>query len=185
MKLRRGFKTETESISREVRSLLDLGSIDPLDPWELANELCIPIMELSTLKKEIPDDVNHFFNVEQNAFSAVTIFEGKKRMIVHNDSHSEPRQVSNITHELAHALLLHPPTPPLNDTGCRNYNQAVEEEANWLAGTLLIPAEAALNIVIKQISIVAAAFEYGVSKEMVTYRLNVTGARKRVGRMHA
>lgn len=182
MKLRRGFKTEAESIAREIREELGLTSIERLDPWLLAEHLAIPIVPLSTLAHVVPDAVRHFQLSGRGAFSALTVFEGTKRMIVHNDAHSEERQASNLGHELAHALLLHPPTPPLNEHGCRNWDQEIENEANWLAGALLVPEEAALFIARNGWSVTTAAKEYGVSKAMIRFRLNVTGAQCRIQR---
>jgi Zn-dependent peptidase ImmA (M78 family) len=58
----------------------------------------------------------------------------------------------------------------------------VEDEANWLAGALLIPEDATLVIARRGISLSDAAAHFGVSEKMVEYRLNVTGARLRVAR---
>lgn len=182
MALRRGFKTEAEMIARDVRQELALGSTDPLDPWILAEHLCLPVLPLSALLSQVPEAVGHFQRVEPDAFSAVTVFEGNRRLIVHNDSHSRPRQVSNLTHEIAHALLHHPPSPPLSDHDCRDFNVELEEEANWLAGTLLVPEEAALRVVSTRLRVREAAIEYGVSTQMMQFRINVTGARVRVAR---
>ena len=55
-----------------------------------------------------------------------------------------------------------------------------EEEANWLAGVLLISEDAALAIVRNGLSFEAAASQYGVSTPMVRFRVNMTGARRRV-----
>ena len=107
-------------------------------------------------------------------------FNGPKRTIVHNDTHSRPRQVSNVTHEISHGLLLHPPTPPLDADGLTDGDRAMEEEATWLAGILLISEPSALLIARKGWSLDAAARVYGVSAAMVRFRVNVTGARRRV-----
>jgi hypothetical protein len=52
---------------------------------------------------------------------------GTERTIVHNDSHTDGRVNSNITHEAAHGLLLHPPTPALDDRGCRMWDRGIED----------------------------------------------------------
>jgi Zn-dependent peptidase ImmA (M78 family) len=114
--------------------------------------------------------------------SAVTVFAGTRRAIVHNDRHSLGRQASDLAHELAHGLLLHPPTPARDDRGCQYWNKEIEEEANWLAGCILIPEDAALWIVREGISTEEAATHFSVSTKMVTFRVNVTGARTRVAR---
>jgi Zn-dependent peptidase ImmA (M78 family) len=133
-------------------------------------------MALTDLRPVEPDAVHHFCYGERTAFSAVTIFCGCQRLIVHNDHHSKRRQTSNLAHELSHALLLHPPTPPLSEHGCRNFDAAIEEEANWLAGSLLIPHEAAFLIARRGVALDEAADAYGVSPKMMQFRLNVTGA---------
>ena len=55
----------------------------------------------------------------------------------------------------------------------------MEEEANWLSGALLISDEAAVEIAKLDLSVPEAAERYGVSKQMITYRLLVTGAKRR------
>jgi Zn-dependent peptidase ImmA (M78 family) len=41
----------------------------------------------------------------QSDFSAVTVFRESRRVIIVNEAHSEVRQASSLTHELAHLLL--------------------------------------------------------------------------------
>ena len=123
MKLRRGFKTEAEALVKEVRNELGLPKLDRLDPHRLACHLDIPVVALSDLPEDL-DGARHFLSVDREAFSALTVFDGRRRMIVHNDLHSPARQNSNLAHELAHGLLLHEPAPALDRlTGCRNWNE--------------------------------------------------------------
>lgn len=183
MAYRRGFKTEANDIAREVRLELGLSPMDPLDPRVLAHYLEIPIRPLSSMREYASFAVHQFSSVDISAFSAVTIFHGRERHILHNDFHNSGRQASNLAHELAHALLHHPPTPALNDQGSRNWEKGVEDEANWLGGALLVSEEAALTIVRKRLSHSQAAKLYQVSEEMIRFRLNVTGAQIRITRM--
>jgi hypothetical protein len=129
---RRGFKTEANDIARDVRVDLGLRAIDPLDPWNLAEFLGIPIMTLSDFGADAPQAVTYFSQQDPSAFSAVTVFHGTRRTIVHNDAHTVPRQANNVSHELSHGLLRHPPTPALDAQGCRTWNKDVEDEAAWL-----------------------------------------------------
>lgn len=182
MGYRRGFKSEANATARQTREELGLTALDRLDPLILANHLDVPVVPLSDYGRDAPFAVRYFSEVEVGAFSAGTIFDGPRRTIVHNDSHSPGRQASNLTHELGHALLLHPPTPALDDRGCRLWNQNIEDEAQWLAGAMLVTEDAALWIARGGMSLSEAALNLGVSEQMVTYRLNVTGARTRVAR---
>jgi len=180
MEYRRGFKREANELAREVRQELGLGPIDPLNPCTLAHHLAIPLQPMSTLSTEAPFAVYYFSEVEQGTFSAMTVFAETERLIVYNDAHAPGRQASNLAHELSHALLGHPPTPALNQHGCREWIATIEAEATWLGGALLIPEEAALVIARERLPLVAAARRYGVSQTMVRFRLNVTGAMQRM-----
>jgi Zn-dependent peptidase ImmA (M78 family) len=181
MAYRRGFKSEAEALAREIRAELGLGPLDPLDPFLLADHLEIPVVPLSDIERTNAG-VCPLLTTEQGAFSAVTVFRGNRRLIVHNDAHHPARQNSNIAHELAHGLLLHPPTAALDNKGCREWNEDIEDEAAWLAGALLITEDAALAIVRQRHTLPMAADFYKVSVPMVQYRINCTGARRRVER---
>jgi Zn-dependent peptidase ImmA (M78 family) len=181
MKLRKGFKSEANAYAREFRQELGLQLSDPLCAWTLAEHLAIPLMKLSELKNKIPEQHFHYVTKQEQAiFSAITIFKGHRRLIIHNDAHHPRRQASNIAHELSHAILGHPPTAPLNEYGCRHFQKEIEDEANWLASSLLISEEAALHIVKTNMSISEAVRIYKVSHALILMRINVTGARKRI-----
>ncbi|MBW4505915.1 MAG: ImmA/IrrE family metallo-endopeptidase [Scytonematopsis contorta HA4267-MV1] len=177
---RRGFKKEANDYARELRAELGIEPHARLCPWQLAEHLDIPVEPLSAFRDTISEAVHYLMVEDTKSFSAVTVFDGMRRLIVHNDSHDIFRQSSNISHELSHAILLHPPTEPFSEYGCRNLNQEYEDEANWLGPTLLISEEAALHIVRTEMTIDEAVEHYGATKQVINMRLNVTGARKRL-----
>lgn len=183
MALRRGFKSEAQKIANEIRAELGLSALDRLDPWKVAEHLDIPILGLSDFQTDAPFAVHYLSVNEPECFSAVTVFRGYSRTIVHNDSHAPVRQVSNVAHELAHALLMHPPTPALNDYGCREWNQDIEDEANFLGPLLLVSDYAAVQIVLHGMSHEDAAQTYGVSVPLLRLRLNISGAYTRGARI--
>jgi len=180
--LRRGFKTEAESIAAEMRREMSLAPSAALDPFALAAHLEIPVEPLSAFHTEAPAAIRGLRGRWSENFSAITVFDGPRRWIVHNDAHAQVRQASDVAHELSHALLFHEPTPAIGDDGSRDWNPAYEAEASWLGGVLLIPAPAALHIVSGGLSAGVAAALYGVSEAMLRYRLKVTGAATRVQR---
>ncbi|WP_037614855.1 ImmA/IrrE family metallo-endopeptidase [Streptomyces aureus] len=181
MAFRWGFKTEANSLALDVRSELRLGALDRLDPFVLADHLAIPVVALSGMGASSAG-ADHLLNHDPSAFSAVTVFAGLKRTILHNDAHSDGRISSNITHEAAHGLLHHRPTPAMDDRGCRLWDQDIEDEAQFLSGALLVPEDAALAIARGRFTKPEAAAHFGVSEQMVQYRLNITGAVGRVER---
>jgi Zn-dependent peptidase ImmA (M78 family) len=136
---------------------------------------------LSAYAKLAPGAVAYLRTVNgQKDFSAVTLSDGQERFIVHNDAHDKKRQAADISHELAHGLLLHPPMKIFDPSGTRNYDNAMEEEANWLGPALLVSEEAAMHIAALGLTIPKASDMYGVSEPLVRMRLNVTGAFQRI-----
>lgn len=179
MVLREGFEQEANEYAREFRKELSLRAYEPLSPWDLAEHLAIGVLPLSALEEAEPEGVRYLLHVDRQSFSAATVFCGTRRLILLNDSHSEGRQASDLSHELAHGILGHPPTEPFNDFGCRNFNPDLEEEANWLGPALLVSEEAALSIAMLRMSKVIAANQYGCTQSIIQMRINVTGASKR------
>jgi IrrE N-terminal-like domain len=75
---------------------------------------------------------------------------------------------------------MHPPIRILDPSGRRNYDKAMEEEANWLGPALLVSDEAAMHIAAVGLSIPKASDMYGASEPLVRMRLNVSGAYQRL-----
>ena len=185
MTLRRGFKSEATALAQEVRAELGLSPLDRLDPRQLARHLDIPVATLSDFSATLPD-ARLFLSVERKAFSALTVFDGHRRIVVHNDSHSEARQNSDLAHELAHGLLRHEPVPALDSmTGCRDWNDVNEQEADWLSGELLVTSEMALAIARGRLTKQQAQQRLGVSAAILDWRINKTGALMRAEREQA
>jgi len=179
--MRRGFKTQCESISSEVRAEIGLDMNAPLDPRQLAQHLEIPIHPLSTLEgAHVKEAICHINSEERSIVSALTIFPNwpsRQRIIIYNDFHSLARQNSDVSHELSHGLLLHEPRHAIIN-GCRDYNKTEEDEAAWLSGCLLVPRDAAVQIAKTQKPLSDAAEAFGVSLDMMMWRINSTGAQR-------
>lgn len=180
MTLRRGFKSEAEALSVSLRADLALGPSEPLSPWHLAEDLHVPIERLSDYNSVAQAAANFFQRDGLESFSAVTVFRGPRRIIVHNDAHSVARQASNVMHELSHALLFHQPSRAIGDDGTRLWDSQVEEEASWLSGVLLVPRPATLLVVKGGLSVQEAAQRFGVSESMMQYRIGVTGVKRQL-----
>lgn len=183
--LRHGFKAEAERIAAEGRSELGLAMTDALDAHALADHLGIPLVALSTVStaRDGAGFVAFFRVVDPESFSALTIFNATARMIVHNDAHHPHRQASNICHEVAHCLLEHPPAPLLGDGGCRERNETIEAEADWLGGALLVPREGGLSLIKRDWPVQRIADHYGVSESLCRWRLNNTGVVRHAERL--
>lgn len=182
---RRGFQAEAESIAEEVRHDLGIGNIRALDPWTLAKDLDIEAWSLARLDEERGHDVelhealDVLYAEEQSSLSAVTVFDFTgRRLIIYNESHSRERQVSDLCHELAHSLLLHAPTPALDHLGGRLWDAAMEQEAAYLGGALLIPGKGARYAAKSGLSVERTALKFRCSPEMAEWRLRMSGAKR-------
>ena len=186
MTLRRGFKSEANSLSREMRQELGLLPHDPLCAWTLAEHLGYTVVGFTQLGAGAAAAVRTLSNTSlRSKFSAVTLNSQGNSWIIHNDTHHPRRQSSNIAHEVAHGLLCHSLGPLTNVDGSRSYNRELEEEANWLGPTLLVSEEATIYIVEQGIPDADACALYKVSSDLLTWRLRMTGAHVRVARRRA
>lgn len=178
---RPGFLQDAESIAEQVRAELGIGNLRRLDALALAAKLEIPVLSLSQIRQlpsslpDLDEAIDLLIGDEQSALSAMTVFCGTKRLIVFNDCHSLERQASDVTHELAHSLLLHPPSVSIDHRGCRAWNTAIEDEATYLGGALLVPGKAARWIAKSGMTIAAAAERFGCSEQMIRWRINASG----------
>jgi hypothetical protein len=172
-------------MSLRLRRSLGLAPEAPIDLDVIARRLDITLVPLSDFRNGYPTSERQLSTIDPGAFSAATVPCGPtKYVIVHNDSHDRRRQRSNIAHEIAHILLGHPFTLPIDTSGCRNIDRDIEEEATWLGGTILISNEAAIHIVRTAMDTTTACRIYEVSAPMLRMRINASGARIRVQRSY-
>lgn len=171
MGFKRGFKARADRIAVDIREKVGASPIDPLDVDAVCDHMGIDIIEMTSL----PCDVSELCGGNNGCFSAMLVYAGMRLAIVHNDTHHPHRQRSNICHELSHCFLGHKACHLINDNGERVHDGEVEAEANYLAGALLLPREAALHI-LKNGLLPFARTIYGISGQMLAYRLKITGA---------
>ena len=182
--MKRGFKANAERIATEIRDELNLQNEHPLDPFELAEHLAIPVINMAQASRASSSSSfsKYFSSVDPDCFSAVTVFSGYKRIIVHNETHHPNRQASNLTHEVSHSLLEHEPTPVVASDGQRYWDPEVEREANWLGAALLVPRDGALHLAKSGQSTEEIAAHYGVSEALCRWRISQSGIAYQVQR---
>jgi len=177
--LRHGFKAQSERRSVEIRKKFGLPPDAPLNARAVAAAYGILVWTEADIEGVSQDDLVQLTVVDPDSWSAFTMRVGEKHLIVVNSSQSSPRQNSVIMHELSHILLGHELTSAgLTAEGHfvpTSYDQDQEDEADWLAGTLLLPRPALLKIRSLGLSESQAQATYQVSDQMLTWRLRMTG----------
>lgn len=178
----RGFKTWCENISENTRQRLKLLPYEPLAPSILAENMGVIILDFSEIQGLDPSSANYLLSRQGDEWSAVTVYAAGKKIIVVNPRHSDARQASNIMHELAHIIRGHKPSQVQRYQGyaLRDFNQLQENEANWLAGCLLLPRKALLHVGYNGIELEKAVQIYGVSKSLYKYRFGISGVSKQL-----
>ncbi len=181
----RGFKAQTRRQALEVRTELGTGPHEVLDVFALADLYGVPIVHLSDLREsDCPrGSLDYYLNDGASSFSAAAVPIDSGGLVVVNDAHPPVRVRSSLAHELAHWLLEHPfPVSLCVDGVCRVFDAATEEQANLLAGELLIPTDAAHRLAALRWSDHQVAELHNVSVRFAKMRMDQSGARKRAER---
>ena len=181
----RGFKAWCERYSGEKRLELGLSPGDPLDPHLLAKSLGIKVLTPS----QVPGLSSNALGIllrndgkTASCWSAVTIVAGSKTVVILNSSHSPGRQSNDLAHELAHRIRGHVThSMDVSSEGIMlisEYGKEQEDEADWLAGCLLLPRDALVRIKANGTDNATAADLFGVSTRMLKYRMAMSGVER-------
>ena len=175
-KLARGFKAEAERLAVAVRQVMGLGTLQRLDPLQLADYQGIAAVSVSGLLDLDAERGIISRRPSANAtFSAMIVCLGKDRLIVYNERHPPSRRANSLAHEVSHVLLGHPPEPGDFEDGQRYWDARMEREADWLAAALLVPREGALQWLLNGGDMAGGANNFGVSFDLFQWRANQTG----------
>ena len=173
--LRHGFKADAERIAIGVRRELGLGSIEPVSCIDICKDLGIPVITVCDLASGASLKSIRCIMSSEAKFSAMTVASGTRRLIVYNPQHPAGCRANSLAHEISHILLEHPLAPALGVGGCRMWNAVLESEADWQAGALLVPREAAMRWIQTGGSLDDGARHFGVSLPLFRWRVNQTG----------
>lgn len=182
--MRRGFKAWCERTADDYRLALGVAPACALEPRVLAGHLGVKVAtpeDIPTLSKAAK---RQLLEVDAGSWSAVTIADGDARLVILNSAHSDARQNSSLAHELAHLILNHTTDHArLSREGLLfrgTFDKEQEAEAEWLGGCLLVPRDGLLKMRLRLADERALAAHFGVSRDMIVWRLRVTGVLRQV-----
>lgn len=178
--MRRGFKAEAERLAKATRAEMDLSASDPVNVFDLATHLGAEVMDAAELV-----DIAKLEELEEmqpGAFSACTFAFDDRHVIVFSPLASIGRRHSDIAHELAHILLKHEmkTIEKIGDAIFHTCDPDEEQEANWLAGCLLLPRPLLVKEAKAGNSSRQIAEKFEVSDQMAAFRLRATGVVKQL-----
>jgi Zn-dependent peptidase ImmA (M78 family) len=121
--------------------------------------------------------------IQPGAFSACTFTIGNLYIIVYNPIASPGRTQSDIAHEVSHIILKHEMKTVETIAGLTFFTCDAEEEqeANWLAGCLLLPRRLLYLAARRGLRAPEIAQQYNVSEQMAGFRLRTTGVLRQLG----
>ena len=167
-----------------LRRRLGKQAYETIVPRALAEQLGIEVCTPSDLAGIDDADIKVLLRDDKDSWSAATVTIDSKSLVIINSSHAPVRQSSDLTHELAHILLDHEPARvDVTEDGLlvlNTYDGVQEDEANWFAGCILLPREALIYARRNGFDDARIVKEYGVSRDMVRFRLNVTAVDKQL-----
>jgi Zn-dependent peptidase ImmA (M78 family) len=178
--MRRGFKTEAERLATQVRTEMGLGAYKPMDVKALAHHVGAQLRtadELTSLTK-----LEELEALQPGAFSACTFDLGTRKVIVVSPLSTEERRRSDATHEASHLLLSHK-VREVEQVGGLSFftcDPDEEQEANWLAGCLLLPRDLLVRSLRTGLDAAAIAEANTVSLQMANFRIRATGVERQI-----
>jgi Zn-dependent peptidase ImmA (M78 family) len=185
--VRRGFKAQAERTAAAARNALGLRPNAPIDPWSYAACLNVRVLDFSQLG--LPTRaVSQLTVVDGDSWSAMTLQIDGTFAIVLNPAHAITRQRNDLMHELAHIELSHTPARvEVSETGLlllSDYSDEQEQEADWLAASLLLPRDVLVQLRSAGRSAADIASCYGVSEALCAWRLRMTGVDVQIRRAY-
>lgn len=178
--MRRGFKAEAERTAESIRVSMGKSAADPLDAIELAQQVGAEVRradELTSIEK-----LETLEELQPGAFSACTFSVGDRHVIVYSPLATIGRTQSDISHEVAHIILKHEMKTVETVGGMTFFtcDPDEEQEANWLAGCLLLPRRLLYLAARRGLDASAIAETYRVSEPMAAFRLRTTGVMRQL-----
>ncbi len=181
----RGYKAWCENTAAAIRVKLGLQPHEPLDASLLAEKQGAIVWNLDEIPGLSEEASNHLASSSGDEWSAITVVCDQSEVIVVNPRHSVGRTSSDLMHELAHLILRHESAQMfVSEEGfmLREYNEKQEAEADWLAGSLLLPRKALEYIKYNHITTDEVVEKYGVSEQLYNYRCRMTAVNRQYRR---
>lgn len=171
----RRFLRFVEEHGLAIRHRAGLGTEGRLDPYEAASEFGVVIAKPDELQRLDPRDLAQIRLIDARAWSgsAQELPDGRVLVLL-NPNQTPERAASTLMEEIAHAYFGHQPTAlisaPMGLTN-RTYVKAEEDEAFWTGAAALLPSSVVARAVWHEIPADALAQAYGVSLELVEFRI--------------
>ena len=175
-----------------MRDFAGLAHNQPLDPFALANFAKLLVVDFDSIEGLSPESRAHLLGDGAEEWSGGACsrpLPNGWRLVILNPAHGKRRNRATLMEEVAHVFLGHKPNrlavvsePPAvaggpstsRRTSARDYNHDDEEAAYAIGAAALIPYAALRRFVMNGRTAEQIARHFGVSRQLVEYRIKVT-----------
>ena len=172
-----------ESKAFGLSRLADIGPYEHLDPWKLAPNLRLTVLDGSAALRNLSEsNQRHLLGKGRFSWSGGVypkpLPDGTFICIL-NPTHSKRRNKVTLMEEIAHSYLNHKPSGlRLLEDGLevREYDKAQEQEAYGVGAAALLPWATFFPLVNSGRTIEQLAGHYDVTPDLISYRIKITGA---------
>jgi IrrE N-terminal-like domain len=169
--------TVYEKAGLRIRDSAGLSPDEPLDPYVLAKAAGIQVIhprELVGLDPRLLERLCSTFSAEWSG--ATTELPDDRRVCILNPEQTRERASATLMEEIVHVRLEHAPTKIVIGSGLsfREYNHLNEEVAYGVGAAALVPYVTLHRRLRRGSSPEAIAEHFGVSLQLVIYRIKIT-----------
>lgn len=156
---------------------------EPLDPFELAHFARLMVINFDEIMGLSEETREHLLGVGVNDWSGGTAsrpLPNGWRLVILNPKHGRARNNATLMEEVCHVFLGHKANRlsiiaqnKQGKTVARDYNEADEEAAYAVGAAALVPFSGLRKLLKQNKSSIEMARHFGVSRELIEYRLKV------------
>jgi len=167
-----------------LRDFAQVHESEPLDPFALAHFARLLVVDFDQVEGLTPESRNHLLGQASGQWSGgacANPLPNGWRIVILNPTHGRRRNRATLMEEICHVFLGHKANrlavigrDKRGRTMAREYNEANEEAAYAIGAAALVPYAALRRFVLRGKASPEMARHFGVSRELVEYRLKVT-----------
>jgi hypothetical protein len=173
-----------EQEALHIRALVGIPLDQPLNPYQLARLARLHVITLDDINGLSEESRQQLLINDPDSWSggAIGPLPNGWGLVILNPRHSHRRNVATLMEEICHVFLGHTPSrvnfPVGNGQGkiaFRDYNEEDEKAAYAVGAATLVPYHVLRQAVEQGLTAEQMAGRYGVSADLVEYRIKVTG----------
>jgi hypothetical protein len=173
-----------------LRDFAGVSSAQPLDPFKLAEFAKLLVVDFNSIEGLSPESRAHLLGDAADQWSGGACsrpLPNGWRLVILNPAHGQQRNRATLMEEVSHVFLGHQPNrlaiisqnasiegDTSRQTLARDYNHDDEEAAYAVGAAALVPYEALRRFVVQGRRSREIARHFGVSRQLVEYRIKVT-----------